>query len=205
MRRLFLLLLLLALPLTGHAADIDGHWGLSAPLFSSRGDAPYSLLYRFTNAWTGALDVTVNIHENLDDQGDPSRPLLPSDDAIDARVGPRARRYLRPSEDFSPYLDLFANGGYERIKFQQLGGEQTFQMWSALLGGGLGCEYFFPRWHCGVVAHGPVHRRLRGLEENAGINPQAGLGQPCHPGDRWHGAVAHPPRLFLIGPRLTIS
>jgi len=108
MRRSFVLLLLLALPLTSHAADIDGHWGLSAPLFTTKGDTPYSLLYRFTPAWTGALDASVHIDENLDDQNNSRSPLGVSGDFVSVQVGPRARRYLRPEDDFSPYLDVFA-------------------------------------------------------------------------------------------------
>src|SRR5262252_5696843 len=111
MKRL-LVLLLLALPATGHAADIDGHWGLSAPLFTTKSDTPYSLLYRFTDKWTGALDATVKVDENLDDQHSRS-PFGVNGDSYFAQVGPRIRRYLRPAEDFSPYLDLFASAGYQ--------------------------------------------------------------------------------------------
>jgi len=137
----FALIVVLAAP--AKAVDINGKWGIGANLFDGKSDQ-VSLIHGHSDRTAWILDLAFLQTEDTG-QG---RGVL---NRLDLGAGPRFRRYLRPSEDFSPYWDGWISGIYQERHYQ------GSRIWGAGVGGGFdfGLEYF-TRWHCSAAIHSPV-------------------------------------------------
>lgn len=146
------LALVCLLPSLAVAMDIDGKWGLSAPLLNSV-PGEYSLIRGHERgAWV--LDAIVSVFKSSDEEQEPSiNPDVQTNfDLTFWEVGPRMRRYGMPDASFSPYYDLFIHGSYSRQGGGQVvnsgpnySNSSTSRAYGVILGGGLGVE-LFTKW-----------------------------------------------------------
>ena len=157
MKRSLLLLALWAV-LAGPAAsaEIQGKWGLSAPVVQNNSPETFAVLYAHSNRSVWAFDLAFDFRGQVEE----SARLRPSTgDALAFSCGPRLRSYRHPDEEFSFYFDRFLRVSYSQSQDVNLNGlVQTFDRRTAELGVGLGCEYFLPRFHAGLALHSDVAR-----------------------------------------------
>jgi len=151
MRRLFLLVLLLALAGTSWATDIKGKWGLGVGMGSTiwgLSGSEASLIRGKTERTAWILDM--DIYESYQDfRSDTSGRLMYIDRELAVSLGPRIRRYTRPQATLSPYWDSYfhlcgLNTGNSSNNYHRTAG--------AVAGLGCGVEYFTP-WHFALAAH----------------------------------------------------
>ena len=148
MRRLFLVVLLLALPGTTQAIDIKGKWGLGVGTGSLIGSgAEASLIRGKTERTAWILDLNVSQYY-LDSRVDSTRNLDRIQRKVNISMGPRFRRFTRPQAKLSPYWDVFLH--YNQVSEH----DRYLGFYSAGGEGGLagGLEYFTP-WHFTLAAH----------------------------------------------------
>jgi len=151
MRRLFLVVLLLALAGTTQAIDIKGKWGLGVGAGGIIGSSAEASLIRGKTERTAWI-LDLNILQRYDEfRNDSTRVIFERFGQVNLSVGPRIRRYSRPQAKFSPYLDAFlhlAGSGmtYTTNGRYYAGGEVGFAF---------GAEYFTP-WHFGLAAHNDI-------------------------------------------------
>jgi hypothetical protein len=147
MRRLLLVVLLLALAGTSQATDIKGKWGLGlymGGLINSSGEA--YLIRGKTERTAWIFDFSMD--QGYSDTRDTSGRMTDLFQNFNISMGPRVRRYTRPQSKLSPYFDIYfsAGGGRER-HYSTIDRGVTFQ--TGLAGG---AEYFTP-WHFSLAAH----------------------------------------------------
>jgi hypothetical protein len=148
MRRLFLVVLLLALAGTAGAIDIKGKWGLGVGTGDFLGSGAEASLIRGKTertAWILDLDLYQSYSELRTDS---TGRIFDRDAETRLTLGPRIRRYSRPQAKLSPYVDGFFHlrgSGSNNLYGGRYnaGGE---------LGFAGGAEYFTP-WHFGLAAH----------------------------------------------------
>ena len=152
MRRLFLVVLLLALAGTTQAIDIKGKWGLgvgTGTFIGSGGEA--SLIRGKTERTAWILDMSI-FHQYEEKRIDTTLQLDRLQRLADVSFGPRIRRFTRPGAKLSPYWDVFVHLIGMNYSYSSPGG--TDNDYSA--GGEAGCaggvEYFTP-WHFTLAAH----------------------------------------------------
>ena len=147
MRRLFLVVLLLALTGTTQAIDIKGKWGLGVGV----GPAKWRLSEIETSLIRGKTERTAWILDLKADQTY-STSNGPFQVARYAHLsfGPRIRRFTRPKERLSPYWDVYAHA----VAFNSSPPLSSFYNRMAGVESGLagGVEYFTP-WHFTLAAH----------------------------------------------------
>lgn len=149
------LALFLAAPVS--AGEIKGKWGLSAPVLSDKSPETFAVLYAHSNRSVWAFDLAVDFR----DQVEGSSSFRPNaGDAFAFACGPRLRSYRHPDDEFSFYLDRFVRVAYSQSPFSPSvnGIVQTFDRRTAELGAGLGCEYFWSRFHAGLALHSDFGR-----------------------------------------------
>jgi len=155
MKRLFLVVLLLALTGTSQAIDIKGKWGLGVGIGSATPAEPYLIRGKTTRtAWI--LDGTFDqrYSEARDTTGYNSFTR-----SVWLGFGPRLRRFTRPQEKLSPYWDVSVHLNGQRSSYSgtQYGYRYYSEVrYSAGFSTGLegGVEYFTP-WHFSLAAHTP--------------------------------------------------
>ena len=158
------------------ATEIAGKWGIGVGTGSLIGSRPEASIIRGTSARTAwILDMSIN--QNSQDTSD--RYVYELLDTLVTREqdgdfwqingGPRLRRFLRPAEAFSPYIDIFGRLVYDvavssrpdrSTRDQRIGGE---------IGVAFGAEYFFSKWPVSLAAHttlGSVNYRHRVIKIN---------------------------------------
>ena len=160
------LTLALLLPAHSHAADIQGKWGISAPIFASRSDGGYSLFHAKSNRTVWAFDLSMRFRDRLNGDEKISSLGNSAGDGFAIAGGPRYRSYRRPDEDFSFYLDRYLSGAYSNFKYPALVGSTAYKQWSVGAGLGIGCEYFAPRFHFGVAIHADLGRLRYGEDSS---------------------------------------
>jgi len=155
MKRSFIVVVLLlaaCAPRQAVARDIDGKWGLSAPLFETV-PGEFSLI-RGTQGGAWILDADLNFLRQRAEEQDPTvNPDFETRvDRSDWEIGPRWRRYTRGDSDLSPYLDVFLHGVYTRTSSTTLArtvpansNSSTMRTLGANLGAGVGVE-LFTKW-----------------------------------------------------------
>lgn len=143
-------LIVVTCPRSGHAGRIEGKWGLSAPVSFAPGE--FSLI-RGTSTGAWILDARFDASRR-NEEAVPPTPFdaQVSIDETGWEIGPRWRRYSRPGAEFSPYVDVFAHGHYQRtavaasVAPPSTGGGTTLFRTYGLSGGlALGVE-LFTKW-----------------------------------------------------------
>lgn len=138
------------------AVEIRDKWGIGAGLFS--GGSELSLIRGHSERTAYVFDVVFggSARDSRRETAGPTPSELESN-SNDWRitVGPRLRRFTRPSSEFSPYWDVFASTNYGRAHFS--GGPRNSTTVGASTGLGFGLEYF-TKWHCSIAAHTSVFR-----------------------------------------------
>jgi len=157
MRRLFLVVLLLALTGTTQAIDIKGKWGLGvgtgdrglpSELWVTRGKTTRTAWLLYVDA-----DQYHSVNKYRDGNETYSR-------SVGLTLGPGFRRYTRPQEKLSPYWDVNATFFGSRGSYSTDSpyyGYSTSVTKSARAGVdfAVGVEYFLP-WHFSLAAHTSV-------------------------------------------------
>ncbi len=154
MRRLFLVVLLLALTGTSQAIDIKGKWGLGVGTGERGLPTEASVIRGKTTRTAWILNISgyqsLNEHENAD-YGTTNRYL-------NVGLGPGFRRYTRPLDRLSPYWDFNLNfaGGRTSYTANYPPPGNSYKDIGYTVGSGasmaVGVEYFTP-WHFSIVAH----------------------------------------------------
>jgi hypothetical protein len=148
MRRVFLVVLLLALAGTAQAIDIKGKWGLGVGI----GPAKWRLSEIETSLIRGKTERTAWILDLKADQtySGSSEPSVQVARYANLSFGPRIRRFTRPKERLSPYWDVYAH----TVAFNSSPPISGFYNRMAGVESGLagGVEYFTP-WHFTLAAH----------------------------------------------------
>ena len=128
---------------TASAIEIKGKWGIGANLFDS-GPIQASLIRGHSERTAWVMDLALDQYENTGQGGGVFN-------RTDLGAGPRLRRYVRASEDFSPYWDVWVHGIYSAYH------NSDTRLWGAGVGGGVdfGLEYF-THWHCSAAIHSSV-------------------------------------------------
>jgi hypothetical protein len=148
MRRLFLVVLLLALAGTAGAIDIKGKWGLGVGTGSFLGSgAEASLIRGKTERTAWILDLSVYQYYS-DSRIDSTRQLDKIQRTVNISAGPCFRRFTRPQAKLSPYWDVFLHYNFKSNVSKYEGSYSTGG--EGGLAGGL--EYFTP-WHFTLAAH----------------------------------------------------
>lgn len=145
MRRLFLVVLLLALAGTTQAIDIKGKWGLGVGAGGIIGSsAEASLIRGKTERTAWILDVQfTQSYETKRDSSGPSHDYQ----SYNLDLGPRFRRYTRPRAALSPYWDLYLHY-LGSMSGTTMVGTTGIGLTSGFAGG---VEYFTP-WHFTLAA-----------------------------------------------------
>ena len=136
------------------AVDINGKWGIGAGVFGGGGEVSLIRGKSERSAWL--FDVGVKQRDEAYDT-EVTPPLLPTTSSrsiVTVEAGPGYRRYVRGTEDFSPYWDLQTHGLYTRVRYDNGSSDkQTSAGAEGIFSFGL--EYF-TRWHFSVAAHSTV-------------------------------------------------
>ena len=137
-----------------HALNIQGKWGLGAPIFVTRGTTEISLIHGASNGALG-LDFIYAFHQNRADEfgGNPVTSEFTEQTSL--TLGPRLRRFMLSDPTFSPYFDIFLH--VVQSQLLQTGGVNTRDTrgWGGEGGIGLGLEYLTP-WHFSLAGHSDV-------------------------------------------------
>jgi len=169
MKRLFLVVLLLALAGTAGATDIKGKWGLGVGMGSTMwglSGSEASLIRGKTERTAWILDLDIN-ESYQDFRSDTSGRIINVDRDLAVSNGPRIRRYTRPQAMLSPYWD-----SYFHLNGQNSGNSSSnyYQSVGATAGLDFGVEYFTP-WHFALAAHtGFFSASLNRLWDNNNYN-----------------------------------
>jgi hypothetical protein len=146
MRRLFLLVLLLALAGTSWATDIKGKWGLGVGTGSFLGSSAEASLIRGKTERTAWI-LDVQFGQSYESTRDTTTYYNYKRQSYDLELGPRFRRFTRPRADLSPYGDFYLH--YQgTMSGTTLNGTTGAGFKSGLAGG---VEYFTP-WHFTLAA-----------------------------------------------------
>jgi hypothetical protein len=160
MRRLFLVVLLLALAGTAGAIDIKGKWGLGV----GTGSGTWSLTRAEVSLIRGkseksALILDLSVLENYGVlTGGATGGLTERHNDFGFGAGPRFRRFTRSNSNFSPYYDWYIHAtgySYHSEYFDEASGYHSTNNSTKIggeLGFDIGVEYFTP-WHFSLAAH----------------------------------------------------
>lgn len=152
MRRLFLLVLLLALAGTSWAIDIKGKWGLGVGTGSFIGSGAEASLIRGKTERT-ALILDININQKYEERRiNPTLDLERLERSARVTFGPRIRRYTRPTARLSPYWDVFAHFTGANTSYGSPNGVDNNYSAGGETGFAGGVEYFTP-WYFTLAAH----------------------------------------------------
>ena len=146
MRRLFLVVLLLALAGTSQAIDIKGKWGLGVGTGSFIGSSAEASLIRGKTERTAWI-LDMQFGQSYEFTRDTTAYYSYKQQSYNLELGPRFRRFTRPRADLSPYGDFYLH--YQGIMSgTTLNGTTGVGFKSGLAGG---VEYFTP-WHFTLAA-----------------------------------------------------
>ena len=126
--------------------------GLGVGVFNYRSDV--SILKALSNRTALLVEVGINQAE-FSSSNESGTPLLVPRSGSGAAIelGPRLRRFTRPNEEFSPYVDAFIRGSFSHSTSD---GSTQREAWGTRVGVGFGVEYFLDGWHSSLAAHTEV-------------------------------------------------
>jgi hypothetical protein len=153
MKTLWITVAMLTLVVSSAAAvDIDGKWGIGAGLFNN-GGGEVSFIRGKSERSAWLFDVAAVGTDQVFETGPAFlNSQEANSNALALRLGPGYRRFVRPTEAFSPYWDFHVRGTFNRSHQGGGGGSGTRKV--AGVGGdfSFGLEYF-TRWSFSVAAH----------------------------------------------------
>lgn len=172
------------------AVDIKDKWGIGAGVFNSPAEASLIRGHSNRTAWVFDLSFGGSVVDSKDEY--PGSGTVSEYNSNDWRVvaGPRFRRFLRPSSEFSPYWDLFLSASFGRSHRSGPVNRTSVGLGS---GAGFGLEYYTP-WHFSIAAHTDVFEiRWDRSRRRAGLPPYENVET-----DRLYGgSFGLDPRLYL--------
>lgn len=175
------------------AMDIQGKWGLGVGAgFASYADFGIIHGRSPSSAWLLNFGFA-GTNQNGEAGVAPDEHYPQNQNRISVRGGPGMRKFLLPSAEFTPYLDVFVNANYDRAhNFQAYNGSFNrfdSSTWGVGMGLSIGGEYF-TRWHFSLAAHttvanvgwssssqtseyfgGEQKNELSGVSGGLGVNP----------------------------------